>query len=249
MSGSQKGMVELKYEYTFVDVQSRGVTIEGSTYWFQDYEVINLDEQKQIIYVTLIAAERKGLMSQYTKDKKLFHFHWDKPLLNTYWNYFKYVLRHKKFVFIECWAKGLYIQAVTHDLSKFLPSEFKPYALKFYGGDYAYKIFEVEENFDRAWLRHQNRNPHHWKYWVTSISNCSNTIQDRTVLTTYFNGIPLEMPLKYVIEMICDWRGAGMAIHGRNEVVEWYHKNKKSMLLHPNTRTVVNVHVSTWITK
>lgn len=60
--------------------------------------------------------------------------------LKMYWNYFKYVLEHKKNVFIECWKEGLYIHAFTHDLSKFSILEFKSYAKKFYGNALQKKI-------------------------------------------------------------------------------------------------------------
>lgn len=49
------------------------------------------------------------------------------------WGYLLYVLEHKKNVFKVCWKRGMYLHAFTHDLSKFLPSEFFPYAERFYG--------------------------------------------------------------------------------------------------------------------
>lgn len=52
--------------------------------------------------------------------------------MNKYIKYLLYVLEHKKNVFKTCWNKGLYLHAFTHDLSKFRPSEFIPYARYFY---------------------------------------------------------------------------------------------------------------------
>jgi hypothetical protein len=43
-----------------------------------------------------------------------------------------YILDHKVNVLIECWKEGLYIQGITHDLSKFSPKEFFSYAKKFF---------------------------------------------------------------------------------------------------------------------
>ena len=51
--------------------------------------------------------------------------------------------------------------------------------------------------------------------------------------------IPLEMPRGYLREMVADWMGAGRAITGRWEVAEWYARNRESIQLHPNTRTLV----------
>ena len=48
--------------------------------------------------------------------------------MRKYWDYFKYIVEHKKNVGIECLKAGMFIHAITHDLSKFLPSEFIPYA-------------------------------------------------------------------------------------------------------------------------
>jgi len=39
--------------------------------------------------------------------------------------------------------------------------------------------------------------------------------------------------------MVADWMGAGRAITGRWETKEWYGKNKGNMLLHPETRKMV----------
>ena len=112
-----------------------------------------------------------------------------------YLKYLKYVLKHKWFVFIECCKMGIPLRGLLHDVSKFLPSEFIPYAHYFYGtwcknedwhGDkrnyIPYKWTEkgVEEAFNIAWLKHQKRNPHHWQYWllVNDGSSGEFTIQE-----------------------------------------------------------------------
>jgi len=130
--------------------------------------------------------------------------------------YVSYVIRHKWFVMIECFKVGSFIGGITHDLSKFLPSEFFPYA----GNDWSSK--EESPEFDRAWLLHQKRNKHHWQYWIL--------IKDdgKTKL--------LEMPLKYRKEMLCDWRGAGKAQGYGDNTKEWYKKNEKKIKLAPLTK-------------
>ena len=42
--------------------------------------------------------------------------------------YLCYVLRHKWYVFIECCKLGIPVRGLVHDLSKFRPSEWFPYA-------------------------------------------------------------------------------------------------------------------------
>ena len=70
-----------------------------------------------------------------------------------YWKYFKYVMEHKRNVFIECMNmakkyKGqdkidLIIHAFTHDMSKFLPCEFIPYAKWFYDKDCGVQLEKI----------------------------------------------------------------------------------------------------------
>ena len=133
--------------------------------------------------------------------------------------YLKYVVRHRRFVLMACRKTGASLWlGLMHDLSKFLPSEWKPYVKNFYGKP-------DKATYDLAWLKHQKRNKHHWQYWVL--------INDED--GTY----PLKMPEKYVKEMVADWIGAGMAIHGRCEVCDWYENNKEKMILHPETRAII----------
>lgn len=142
--------------------------------------------------------------------------------MNKYWQYFKYVIEHKKNVGIECLKSGLIIHAITHDLSKFLPSEFIPYAKFFYETDRTktYKQSdENNENFQKGWNRHQKRNKHHWNYWVSVTRN------DEI--------IPVPMPKKYIKQMVCDWRG--MSRKFGDNPKNYYQNNKHKMILHKDT--------------
>jgi len=141
-----------------------------------------------------------------------------------------YVLRHKWYVLRVSFKYGCVWRAIVHDLSKFLPSEWFPYAEYFYGvsphPDVADKIrAKRKAAFDLAWLYHQRRNLHHHQYWVL---NRDDGTQEA-----------LEMPDIYVREMLADWTGAGLAIHGKNECLEWYLKERHKMILHPSTREKV----------
>lgn len=156
-----------------------------------------------------------------------------------YIKYLGYVVRHKWFVLCECFKQGLYWQGIVHDLSKFLPNEFLPYANHFYGKGKRgikegrdktgyYKPTDTgDKDFDFAWLLHQKRNRHHWQWWLLPEDE---------------GGIKLlEMPEKYLREMICDWKGAARAQKVGTEVnnylvKEWYKKNKGKMQLDEVTR-------------
>lgn len=161
--------------------------------------------------------------------------------------YLKYLIRHKWYVAKACFRHGLYWRGLKHDWSKLLPCEWFPYVESFYGiGSYSdefeqawneharkngvlvpYRLTKVgvREAFDRAWLHHQHWNPHHWQHWVLREDSGTTKI--------------LEMPAKDAVEMYCDWEGAGLAITGKKDVASWYEKNQGKMLLHPNTRALV----------
>jgi len=159
-----------------------------------------------------------------------------------YLKYLIYILRHKYFVFLECCKYNLYLTGLLHDLSKFSPSEFVAYANWFYGdrtsaldlhGDdrqmflQCYGAKDPKLDFDMAWLHHQHNNRHHWQYYI---------------LKTDDNKPPfkfLPMPRKYIIEMVSDWRGAGMAIRGVDNTLEWYSERRDIILLEDNTRKQV----------
>jgi hypothetical protein len=137
-------------------------------------------------------------------------------------NYLKYVLRHKWFVLLASIRIGAPIgAAIIHDLSKFRPSEWMPYARTFYAPDGSKQYVEGEA-FALAWNDHQKRNKHHWQRWIITW--------DRGTTE------PLPMPSSAVLEMVADWMGAGRAITGQWEVKAWYEKNRNSIMLHAETR-------------
>ena len=116
--------------------------------------------------------------------------------MNKVWQHFKLVCRHKWYVFIACQQAGIFWRGIIHDLSKFSPTEFIP-SVKYYTGKKS--PIDVEKSikgYSLAWLHHRGRNPHHWEYWIDNLSS---------------GGEALKIPLKYVIEMICDWIGSGKA--------------------------------------
>ena len=134
-----------------------------------------------------------------------------------YLSYFKYMIKHKWLVALECFKMGLYWQGITHDLSKFLPSEAIPYA-KFYNSNKRNKTEEDSIEFHYAWNLHQKRNKHHWNYWIS--------ILDGEIK-------PLPMPEKYVRELVCDWAVLGK-IFGLPPKA-YYEKNKHKIMFHEET--------------
>lgn len=149
-----------------------------------------------------------------------------------YWRYFWYVCEHKWNVFIECIKSRQFIHGITHDLSKFLPSEFIPYA-RFFNETNRTKNYKQSDenniNFQLGWLKHQKRNKHHWNYWV------SVTRKDEI--------IPLPMPVKYIRQMIADWRGMSRKFGGSLD--QYWNDNKDKMILHQSTVDKINEIIET----
>ena len=114
-----------------------------------------------------------------------------------------------------------------HDASKTDQREYGAYDAYFYGPNKSYKV--VQE-FKYAWLRHIHMNPHHWQYWVLI-----NDDPDESVTC-------LEMPRRYIIEMICDWWSFSWAGDNLMEIFNWWSEHAAYIMLNPKTRkTVIDI--------
>lgn len=111
---------------------------------------------------------------------------------------------------------------ISHDHSKGDVEEYDAYDAYFYGGNRSY---EVVNNFRLAWLHHIHANPHHWQYWVL-INDDEGTMA-------------LEMDYPEVIEMICDWWSFSHKTGNLYEIFDWYEEHKPNMILHDNTKKLV----------
>lgn len=154
--------------------------------------------------------------------------------MGKHWRYLRYVWRHKVAVYRAARHLRVPWLGLVHDLSKFHPDEWGPYAASFYGPwSYKDRPPAVVLAFDRAWLAHIHRNRHHPAHWVLRNDTDGVTL--------------LEMPERYVREMVADWLGAGMAIKGHGwdrapaECRSWWEANKdrSGYAMHPATRALV----------
>lgn len=140
--------------------------------------------------------------------------------------YARYLLKHKWFVFIAGCRLGVSpYRLLIHDWSKLTPAEWPQYARSFYGQQP--RSDEVKADFERAWLHHQHKNPHHWQHWVLrEDSGATKTV---------------PMPDKFLLEMLADWYGAGRTQTGKWQAHLWYENNKDKLVLHPETRARVEM--------
>lgn len=156
--------------------------------------------------------------------------------------YLRYVVRHKWFVFLACCRYGIPFAGIVHDWSKFLPSEWCPYAEYFYGTRKSFEALDAirdfgcaelapwgyfaSDRFNAAWNLHQKRSPHHWQFWLLTQDSGET--------------FPLPMPDRYRREMLADWEGAGRAINGRIDTLPWYTRNRDRITIHSETRAWID---------
>ncbi|MBQ0099877.1 MAG: catalase [Lachnospiraceae bacterium] len=138
---------------------------------------------------------------------------------------------HRKNVRKACFRIGLYFQGLTHDLSKYAPSEFI-LSVKYYDGTKSPNAIDRRLNgCSRAWLHHKGRNRHHYEYWIDFMGEPVN------------GPFGCKMPLKYVAEMVCDRRAACIAYHGSSytqaDPYNYYVKTLEHVIMHPDTRFVL----------
>lgn len=75
--------------------------------------------------------------------------------------HFRTITHHRHLVRKYCFQVGLYWRGLTHDLSKYSPTEFWRGA-KYYQGTFSPTQQERRENgYSLAWMHHKGRNRHH----------------------------------------------------------------------------------------
>lgn len=115
----------------------------------------------------------------------------------------------------------------THDASKFGDAEFDGYRAYYYptsrekAGDDSFKA-DLEERYNECWKHHYETNDHHPKHWVDTET-----------------GIPRDMSLKAIIEMICDWES--MALKFDSDTIKWYEEEAEDekKCMSTNTKQIV----------
>jgi len=112
----------------------------------------------------------------------------------------------------------------AHDNSKTEQDEYDAYDAYFYGGNCS---FFVTQAFNKAWLFHIHRNPHHWQYWVLLEDDPSG------------GNVCIEIPFNYILEMICDWWAFSWASGNLMEIFDWYNQHKATIQMAEASRSTV----------
>ena len=148
------------------------------------------------------------------------------------WKHFKTITYHKYLVMKGCFKVGLYKQGITHDLSKYMPSEFLV-GVKYYQGNRSPNNAEREAiGYSSAWLHHKGRNRHHYEYWI-----------DYSTKDITGGMAPAPMPVKYIAEMLMDRIAACKVYNGENYTDaapwEYYSLGREKAPIHPETKAVL----------
>ena len=141
--------------------------------------------------------------------------------------HFRTINSHRYLVFKHCCRCGLFWQGLFHDLSKYSPQEFWVGA-RYYQGDRSPNDAERRvSGASSAWMHHKGRNKHHFEYW-NDINPASKRYE------------PVEMPVRYLIEMFCDRVAASKIYRGdayvdRDPLDYFLRGMKNDRPIHPKT--------------
>ena len=154
-------------------------------------------------------------------------------IIKNFFGHLTTINEHRFLVMKHCFRVGLYKQGLTHDLSKYSPTEFIP-GVKYFQGDRSPNNAQREhEGYSSAWLHHKGRNRHHYEYWIDYSSK-----KDTPEL------VGMKMPLKYVIEMFCDRVAASMIYQKEkytdSSALEYYENGRGKILIHPETDALIH---------
>lgn len=120
----------------------------------------------------------------------------------------------------NCFKCGLYWRGLTHDLSKYSPTEFIEGAKYYVGTRSPISECRKKTGKSEAWLHHKGRNPHHPEYWIDGKEE-------------------IMMPYKYVVESVCDKIAAGKTYHKKDydtrEPLNFWYKKLSTTRVHPKT--------------
>ena len=155
--------------------------------------------------------------------------------MNRFWGHLKTITHHRHLVMRGCFRMGLYWQGLTHDLSKYSPTEFWAGAHYWQGTRSPNEEEREELGYSPAWMHHKGRNRHHNEYWVD--------IDPKTRLYG-----PVEMPIPDTAEMFCDRVAASRVYRGRQYTdaypLEYFLRGHAKDLMHPKTAE----RLSHWLT-
>jgi len=140
--------------------------------------------------------------------------------------HFLTIITHKAKVLYHCAKSGIIWQGITHDMSKFSPSEFIPGVIFYQGNRSPNEAEREKKGYSIAWMHHKGRNRHHFEYWT-----------DYNIRTK--KAEPVKMPDRFIAEMFCDRVAASKTYlkekYTDRAPLEYFLKAKGRREIHPDT--------------
>lgn len=144
--------------------------------------------------------------------------------------HFKTITKHRHAVIRHCKKAGILWQGLRHDLSKYAPAEFFAGARYYVGTRSPNELERKEHGYSLAWMHHKGRNKHHFEYWTDY-----NPVERKVA--------PVKMPLRYVLEMVCDRIAASKIYQGDaytdQHPLQYFLGGKGNRSIHPETSDLV----------
>lgn len=144
----------------------------------------------------------------------------------------KTVNHHKQLVMKYCFRVGLYKQGIFHDLSKYSWVEFSVGAKYFQGNRSPNNAEREDKGYSSAWLHHKGRNKHHLEYWIDYSLQSDKPMAG------------MKMPVKYVVEMLCDRIAASKTYNkGKyqdGDSLAYFESSAEHYLIHEDTKRLLH---------
>ncbi len=140
--------------------------------------------------------------------------------------HFRVITRHRHTVIRHCFRAGIGFRGLFHDLSKYGPAEFWVGATYFQGTRSPNAQERAVRGYSSAWLHHKGRNRHHFEYW-------------RDYSIAEHRDVPVKMPMRYFVEMVCDRIAASKIYRGKkytdSHALEYFLASPDAEEMHPET--------------
>lgn len=140
--------------------------------------------------------------------------------------HFGVITRHRHAVIRNCFRAGIGPQGLFHDLSKYSPTEFWVGAKHFQGTRSPNAAEREARGYSSAWLHHKGRNRHHYEYW-------------RDYSQAEHRNVPVQMPIRYFVEMVCDRIAASKIYRGEkytdSHPLAYFLNSTDASEMHPKT--------------
>lgn len=153
-----------------------------------------LENHKNVDLVVIYRNEK--LMTAYDKGKVNY--------VKAFFAHLHTINTHRRLVRHGCFRVGLIRQGLSHDLSKYSPTEFLV-GVKYYQGTRSPNVAErMNKGYSEAWLHHKGRNRHHQEYWTDYSIETGELLSFK------------QMPRKYFVESIMDRIAACKVYRGKD---------------------------------